>query len=370
MYVVGSFRCVSIIRDDNSHLDHTQFDASLSAACSLRLLAIVESRRTVSSTDASISYVYICWNEIHWRHCLSKSSDHTIEDRIEPVRQRLSRLWSRRLVQLFMLTRTNNLYARSFLFLSPVLPKFWIIWIRINVYFVHIRNRARTRQQTHRMHKSIQPMQWFLKHRRIRSMAHHRWVHVSWPILKVNALVFTHTHTHTRENMFYVDTFSLLESTMNFISPSAYSLVNPDLASYAADAFVYSQLSDLNYRSSNDPSSSSSSSSSSSTSHHAARMSPYARQAFYPMYTQRDIHSPSRTAADYAWTRTNLDDSPLLFDSISCLQLVFCSVRCFSSSLSMVLACLEQKDQRIVHSFSQTNLLVVSLSIVRFSLTL
>ena len=78
---------------------------------------------------------------------------------------------------------------------------------------------------------------------------------------------------------------------MNFISPSAYSLVNPELASYAADAFVYSHLSDLNYRSVNDPTS--------MTSHHATRMSPYARQTFYPMYTQRDIHSPSRTTADY-----------------------------------------------------------------------
>lgn len=86
---------------------------------------------------------------------------------------------------------------------------------------------------------------------------------------------------------------------MNFISPSAYSLVNPDLASYAADAFVYSQLSDLNYRSVSEPSSSSSSSSSSNP-HHPTRMSPYARQTFYPMYTQRDIHSPSRPTADYA----------------------------------------------------------------------
>ena len=83
------------------------------------------------------------------------------------------------------------------------------------------------------------------------------------------------------------------------MSPSAYSLVNPDLASYAADAFVYSHLSDLNYRSVTDPSSSSPSS---SNNHHSARMSPYARQSFYPMYTQRDIHSPSRPAADYVWS--------------------------------------------------------------------
>jgi hypothetical protein len=94
------------------------------------------------------------------------------------------------------------------------------------------------------------------------------------------------------------DFFSLyqIDPTVNFISPSAYSLVNPDLASYAADAFVYSQLSDLNYRSVSEPTSSSSS----SNNHHPTRMSPYARQSFYPMYTQRDIHSPSRTTADYA----------------------------------------------------------------------
>ncbi|CAF3203508.1 unnamed protein product [Rotaria socialis] len=84
------------------------------------------------------------------------------------------------------------------------------------------------------------------------------------------------------------------DPTVNFISPSTYSLVNPDLASYAADAFVYSQLSDLNYRSVSEPTSS-------SNNHHTTRMSPYARQTFYPMYTQRDIHSPSsRTTADYA----------------------------------------------------------------------
>jgi hypothetical protein len=84
-----------------------------------------------------------------------------------------------------------------------------------------------------------------------------------------------------------------IDPTVNFISPSAYSLVNPDLASYAADAFVYSQLSDLNYRSVSEPTSS-------NNHHHPTRMSPYARQSFYPMYTQRDIHSPSRTTADYA----------------------------------------------------------------------
>ncbi|CAF4905816.1 unnamed protein product, partial [Rotaria socialis] len=38
------------------------------------------------------------------------------------------------------------------------------------------------------------------------------------------------------------------DSTLNFMSPTTYSLVNHDLANYAADAFVYSQLSDLSYR--------------------------------------------------------------------------------------------------------------------------
>lgn len=78
------------------------------------------------------------------------------------------------------------------------------------------------------------------------------------------------------------------ETAVNFISPSAYSLVNHDLANYAADAFVYSQLSDLSYRRDT-------SSSSSSSNYHPTRMSPYARQTFYPMYTQREIHSPSST---------------------------------------------------------------------------
>jgi hypothetical protein len=96
----------------------------------------------------------------------------------------------------------------------------------------------------------------------------------------------------TNQTYFYIKK-DLLDPTVNFISPSAYSLVNPDLASYAADAFVYSQLSDLNYRSVSEPTSS-------SNNHHTTRMSPYARQTFYPMYTQRDIHSPSRTTADYA----------------------------------------------------------------------
>jgi len=97
----------------------------------------------------------------------------------------------------------------------------------------------------------------------------------------------------TKKKQSNIPFFASLDPTVNFISPSAYSLVNPDLASYAADAFVYSQLSDLNYRSVSEPTSS-------SNAHHPTRMSPYARQTFYPMYTQRDIHSPSRPTADYA----------------------------------------------------------------------
>ncbi len=78
------------------------------------------------------------------------------------------------------------------------------------------------------------------------------------------------------------------DSAVNFISPTAYSLVNQDLANYAADAFVYSQLSDLSYRRDT--------SSSTTTNYHTPRMSPYARQTFYPMYTQREIHSPSSSS--------------------------------------------------------------------------
>ncbi|CAF4628985.1 unnamed protein product [Rotaria sp. Silwood1] len=77
------------------------------------------------------------------------------------------------------------------------------------------------------------------------------------------------------------------DSTVNFISPTTYSLVNQDLANYAADAFVYSQLSDLSYRRET------------SSNYHPTRMSPYARQTFYPMYTQRDIHSPSSSSSSY-----------------------------------------------------------------------
>ncbi len=68
---------------------------------------------------------------------------------------------------------------------------------------------------------------------------------------------------------------------VNFLSPTTYSLVNHDLTNYTADAFVYSQLSDLNYRTEN---------------YHTTRMNPYARQTFYPMYTQREIHSPSSSS--------------------------------------------------------------------------
>lgn len=83
---------------------------------------------------------------------------------------------------------------------------------------------------------------------------------------------------------------SLLDSTANFLSSTAYPFVNPELANYAADAFVYSQLSDLNNRSDLATNYAS-----------ATRMHPYARQSFYPMYNQREIHSPSRTRTDYSW---------------------------------------------------------------------
>ena len=81
---------------------------------------------------------------------------------------------------------------------------------------------------------------------------------------------------------------SFSDPTANFLSSTAYSFVNPELANYAADAFVYSQLSDLNNRADL------------TTSYPATtRMHPYARQSFYPMYNQREIHSPSRTRNDY-----------------------------------------------------------------------
>lgn len=80
------------------------------------------------------------------------------------------------------------------------------------------------------------------------------------------------------------------DPTINFLSPTTYSLVNQNLANYTADAFVYSQLSDLSYRTDT------SASSPSSSNYPAIRMSPYARQTFYPMYTQRDIHSPSSSS--------------------------------------------------------------------------
>ena len=79
------------------------------------------------------------------------------------------------------------------------------------------------------------------------------------------------------------------DPTANFLSSTAYSFVNPDLANYAADAFVYSQLSDLNNRADLTTSYPS-----------TTRMHPYARQSFYPMYNQREIHSPSRTRNDYS----------------------------------------------------------------------
>lgn len=95
----------------------------------------------------------------------------------------------------------------------------------------------------------------------------------------------------------FVPTFS--DSPVNFLpsaaaAAAAYSLVNPDLANYAADAFVYSHLSDLNYRTNHDGN---------GTNLHPNRMNPYARQtSFYPTYNQREIHSPSttRSTADYA----------------------------------------------------------------------
>lgn len=83
------------------------------------------------------------------------------------------------------------------------------------------------------------------------------------------------------------------DPTINFLSPTTYSLVNQNLANYTTDAFVYSQLSDLSYRT--DTTSTSSSSSTQPT----IRMNPYARQSFYPMYTQREIHSPSSSSSSF-----------------------------------------------------------------------
>jgi hypothetical protein len=74
------------------------------------------------------------------------------------------------------------------------------------------------------------------------------------------------------------------DQTIHFISPTTYSFVNQNLANYTTDAFVYSQLSDLSYRTET------------SSNYHTIRMSPYARQTFYPMYTQHEIHSPSSSS--------------------------------------------------------------------------
>ena len=72
------------------------------------------------------------------------------------------------------------------------------------------------------------------------------------------------------------------DPTVNVISSTTYPLVNQDLVNYAVDAaFVYSHLSDLSHRRD------------SSSNYHVTRMSPYAQQTLYPMYTQRKIHSPS-----------------------------------------------------------------------------
>jgi hypothetical protein len=65
---------------------------------------------------------------------------------------------------------------------------------------------------------------------------------------------------------------------MNLLPPSTYSLIHQDLTNYSSDAFLYSPLSDFSYRTEH---------------YHTTRMSPYARQTLYPLYTQREIHSPS-----------------------------------------------------------------------------
>lgn len=88
------------------------------------------------------------------------------------------------------------------------------------------------------------------------------------------------------------------DPTMNFLSPSTYSLVNQNLANYSTDAFVYSQLSDLNYRTETS-STTAVAAAAAAANYHPIRMSPYARQAFYPMYTQREIHSPSSSSSSY-----------------------------------------------------------------------
>ena len=87
-----------------------------------------------------------------------------------------------------------------------------------------------------------------------------------------------------------------IDPTMNFLSPTNYSLVNQNLGNYSTDALVYSQLSDLTYRT--DPSTS-------STNYSSIRMNPYARQTFYPTYTQRDIHSPSSSSSTTTTTTTS-----------------------------------------------------------------
>jgi hypothetical protein len=102
-----------------------------------------------------------------------------------------------------------------------------------------------------------------------------------------SSTVSSATNTSTLPARFTVDTQGL-DTSGHFLAPSAYPFVNHDLAHYAADAFVCSHLSDFNYRSET------------STNHHpTVRISPYARQTFYPMYTQREIHSPSHSTTDY-----------------------------------------------------------------------
>ncbi|CAF1015762.1 unnamed protein product [Didymodactylos carnosus] len=93
---------------------------------------------------------------------------------------------------------------------------------------------------------------------------------------------------------------SFMQDPRDTLTPTTYSaLVGNDLAevSYAnsaaaASAYVYSQLSDLNY-----PSSRTSSSSSSST---TTRISPYSRNSAYPMYTHNNVHSPSSVNEFYS----------------------------------------------------------------------
>ncbi|CAF0840214.1 unnamed protein product [Didymodactylos carnosus] len=98
---------------------------------------------------------------------------------------------------------------------------------------------------------------------------------------------------------------SFMQDPRDTLTPTTYSaLVGNDLAeaSYAANsaaaasAYVYSQLSDLNY-----PSSRSSSCSSSST---TIRINPYSRNSTYPMYTHNNVHSPSSTNGFYSTTNS------------------------------------------------------------------